>query len=321
LSAPSILPFLDRFCCPRCRFAPEPAEAGLVAVEGALRCTRCGESFPVASGVCDLRGEEASRTIDRKAVAFYERVYGEESYGREAQDEHAAPLREMAALAPDGALVLELGTGLGALQGVHESYVGTDLSVEALVKWIRKPAFASDARRLPLRDGSVDFLFTIAVLEHIPRPEESLVEIERVIRPGGRAYLAPAWNCRPWAAEGLHVRSYGELTAGQRLRKATIPLRDSLAWRGAFAIPKRIARRLGWTLRRRPTRFRYRRLEPNFEVFWASDSDATAQLDPHETALYFESRGWVVEQPPTVLGRLFHRAQPLVIRRPRDDAR
>jgi len=66
----------------------------------------------------------------------------------------------------------------------------------------------------------------------------------------------------------------------------------------------------------RPTAYRYKPLDGNFEVFWASDSDAVAQLDPHETALYFESRGWEIESPAGVAGRLFHRAQPLRIRRP-----
>ncbi|HVQ35460.1 MAG TPA: class I SAM-dependent methyltransferase [Candidatus Bathyarchaeia archaeon] len=310
--------WIERMCCPAC---PSLAgrEAALAPGEDAWVCVSCGARYPVAWGIPDLRTEARERDpsdTDRLARAFYERVYAEQSYGREEQGEHVEPLRAMLAGVREDGMVLELGTGLGALQNVHAAYVGTDLSIEALVRHIRRPAFAADARRLPLRCGVVDAVFTVAVLEHVPEPERALAEIARVLKPGGRAYIAPAWNCRTWAAEGLNVRPYRDLTLSQRIRKATIPVRDSLAWRGAFAIPRRALRRLGWMLGGRPTAYRYKPLDGNFEVFWASDSDAVAQLDPHETALYFESRGWEIESPAGVAGRLFHRAQPLRIRRP-----
>lgn len=305
-------------CCPSCRLASGDGGSVLEDRPGSVRCAGCGAAYPVVAGIPDLRPgriEGPPAAVDQQAVAFYEKVYAEDSYGRRAQDEHVEPLRRVLAGVPEDGFVLELGSGLGALQDVHPACVATDLSVEALARHVRGPAFASDAQCLPLRSGCVDALFSVAVLEHVPRPELALDEIARVLKRGGVAYLAPAWNCRPWAAEGLHVRPYGDLTLGQRARKATIPLRNSLVWRGAFSIPRRLVRRAAWWVRGGTTRFRYRRLEANFEVFWASDSDATAQLDPHETALYFESRGWTVEEPATAIGRIFHRAQPLVIRR------
>ena len=316
---PELRRVLDRLCCPRCRRDREGAESALREEGRDLRCARCASAYPVVAGVPDLRPtavEARGTTVDGKAQAFYERVYAEQTYGREQQDEHLEPLRTLLADVSTDGFVLEMGAGLGALQDVHPAYVATDLSVEALVRRMRRPAFASDVQCLPLRAGSLDALFTVAVLEHVPRPDVAVAEIARALRPGGVAYLAPAWNCRPWAAEGLHVRPYADLDAGQRLRKAVIPIRDSLAWRGAFAIPKRLVRRAAWSARRRPTRLRYRPLEANFEVFWDSDSDATAQLDPHEMGLYFESRGFEVVNPAGVLGRVLHRAQPLVVRRP-----
>lgn len=314
---PELRRVLERFCCPSCRRASGDEVA--IREEGAgLRCERCGGVYPIHGGVPDLRpaaAEASASRTDGEARAFYEKVYAEESYGREEQDEHLEPLRRLLARIPADGFVLELGAGLGALQDVHPAYVATDLSVEALVRRMRRPAFASDVQALPLRSGSLDALFSVAVLEHVPRPELAVEEILRVLRPDGVAYLAPAWNCRPWAAEGLHVRPYADLDAGQRFRKALIPLRDSLAWRGAFAIPQRLVRRAAWAVRGEPTPFRYRPLDANFEVFWDSDSDATAQLDPHEMALYFESRGFEIESPAGVVARVLHRAQPLVVRR------
>jgi len=313
----SIVRILGRLCCPWCLHGTDGCESALRAAATEWVCARCTRAYPVVDGVPDLRfpGMNAG-SQDEHAVHFYEREYSGEGYGRDDQDEHVRPLERWLADVAADALVLELGPGRGALQALHPGYVGTDLSVNSLRRFVRAPSFASDAQRLPLRSGSVDFLYTVAVLEHIPRPERSLAEIARILAPGGTAYLAPAWNCRTWAAQGLHVRPYRDLAFGQRVHKATIPVRDSLAWRGAWAIPKRILRRAAWRLSGRPTPYRYRTLHANFEVYWAADSDATAQLDPHETALYFESRGWSVLSPAGMLGRIFHRAQALVVRRP-----
>src|SRR3546814_11978920 len=40
-----------------------------------------------------------------------------------------------------------------------------------------------------------------------------------------------------------------------------------------------------------PTRLRYRRLTPNYEKYWMSDSDAVNAIDSHEAMLWFLSRG------------------------------
>jgi hypothetical protein len=87
------------------------------------------------------------------------------------------------------------------------------------------------------------------------------------------------------------VRAYRELDWRGRLAKLSIPIRDSVAFRGALLTPKRIVRQLGWAVRRRPTRFRYRALTPNYEVHWTSDSDACNSMDPHDAILWFVSRG------------------------------
>ncbi|MBN1102081.1 MAG: class I SAM-dependent methyltransferase, partial [Deltaproteobacteria bacterium] len=42
-----------------------------------------------------------------------------------------------------------------------------------------------DAARLPLREGTVDFAFSNAVLEHVEDPEGAIVEITRTLSPGG----------------------------------------------------------------------------------------------------------------------------------------
>jgi hypothetical protein len=50
--------------------------------------------------------------------------------------------------------------------------------------------------------------------------------------------------------------------------------------------------RLRWSaLSGDPTSLRYRKLEPNYDTYWGTDSDAVNSLDRFETALWFTSRG------------------------------
>lgn len=44
----------------------------------------------------------------------------------------------------------------------------------------------TDLRRLPLKDGSLGGIISIAVLEHVPDPGAHLIEMMRVLAPGGR---------------------------------------------------------------------------------------------------------------------------------------
>ena len=214
------------------------------------------------------------------------------------------------------AIVLELGCGLGALADAHPNYVGMDFSFPALKRFAQAaPRFQGDMQRVPVRDACADFVFSWTAIEHVPHPELVLREIERIVRPGGVALLAPAWNVRPWAAKALPIRSYHELPAGDRLRKASIPLRDSLLWRAAAALPKRIWREALLAAGKRVS-FDYRRLDPQLESYTYTDCDAFTSMDPHAAITYFASRQWEVLSHPGAMSRLRARHEPVVVRRP-----
>ncbi|GAA3798865.1 hypothetical protein GCM10022226_17830 [Sphaerisporangium flaviroseum] len=44
----------------------------------------------------------------------------------------------------------------------------------------------TDLRRMPIRDGSLDGVISVAVLEHVPDPQAHVGEMWRVLKPGGR---------------------------------------------------------------------------------------------------------------------------------------
>jgi SAM-dependent methyltransferase len=209
---------------------------------------------------------------------------------------------------------LELGCGHGMLAGIAPRYVGIDLAFVPLLS-MRTPVVQTDMQTLPFADDAFDFVFSWAAIEHVPQPELVLREVERILKPGGVALLAPAWHCRPWAAEGLEFRPYAALRPGQRVRKALIPFRTSVAWRALFALPRRVFRELR-ALVTRPE-FEYHRLEPNLDEYVGTDCDAFTSMDPHEAILYFATRGWEVLSHPGLRRRMSSRHEPVVVRKPR----
>jgi len=208
---------------------------------------------------------------------------------------------------------LEVGCGRGYLQDAVEDYTGLDLS-DSVRQYLHRPFVQGCATELPFADGSFGCLWTYAALEHILRPETALAEMRRVLRDGGVLLLAPAWQCRPWAAAGLAIRPYGELPLRLKLEKAMVPIRDSVPYRALFILPQRVVRLLGYLVRRQPTPFRYRVLKPNYEHFWGSDSDAVNHMDPYEAILWFASRGDECLSHTTAVGRFLVRTGCLVFR-------
>lgn len=106
---------------------------------------------------------------------------------------------------PDGGTALDVGSGPGNVTaslaraaGPDGLALGVDISEAMLARAVRNEAgpqvgfIRADAQRLPLRDGTVDAVVSIAVLQLIPDPAAALAEMARVLRPGGRlAVMVP----------------------------------------------------------------------------------------------------------------------------------
>ena len=89
---------------------------------------------------------------------------------------------------------IDLGCGLGLQTAEMRrrgfAVVGVEPSVGLLAQRRHgdAPVVAGDALRLPVRDGSVDFVFVVGVLHHLPGRDaqvQALREVARVLRPGG----------------------------------------------------------------------------------------------------------------------------------------
>jgi len=86
-------------------------------------------------------------------------------------------------------IVLDIGCADGKPRrylSSEASYVGLDYYSTAASWYGTRPDLYADARRLPLRDDSVDHVLLLDVLEHIPDPELCLAEIGRTLKRGCR---------------------------------------------------------------------------------------------------------------------------------------
>ncbi len=229
-----------------------------------------------------------------KLQDFYDREYRQGTYPSSAPPEKDAFRIALQSFIDGYELrtkrCLEVGCGAGAFEDFVPDFTGVDLSINA-GRRVSKPFSQASAAALPFQSSSFDALWSSAVLEHVEHPEISLSEMRRVLKPGGLLLLAPAWQCRPWAADGYPVRPYSDLSLKGRLIKASIPLRDSVLFRSVSIFPKRFLSAFRSLLSRESQPLRLRTLKPNYERFWMTDSDAVNSIDPFQAILWFVSRG------------------------------
>jgi len=109
---------------------------------------------------------------------------------------------------PPGGTALDVGSGPGNVTAWLARAaapgglaLGVDISEPMLTRAVRAESVSqvgfirADAQRLPLRDNTVDAVVSLAVLQLIPNPSAALVEMARVLRPGGRlAIMVPIFG-------------------------------------------------------------------------------------------------------------------------------
>jgi demethylmenaquinone methyltransferase / 2-methoxy-6-polyprenyl-1,4-benzoquinol methylase len=154
--------------------------------------------------------------------------FGQNGRWRAAMVGHLAP--------GDGQVVLDVAAGTAGIsmqiaRRVGARVIGLDLTERMLLRGAanvsaaglngRVPLVAGRAEQLPLADASVDALTFSYLLRYVADPQATLVELARVVRPGGTIaslefLLPPAPFWRFWwrAYTGLALPVGGLLTGG-----------------------------------------------------------------------------------------------------------
>jgi SAM-dependent methyltransferase len=156
----------------------------------------------VSGASLTLRSAFRPETVGEHAVAEMVRVL---------DDQDAAPsierLRAWALAAGDvrrGEACVDIGSGTGTMTRRLARLAGPEARVlgiepNGMMRRVAEERAAAEgmvvefcqglATELPLPDRSADVVWCERVLQHVPDPQAALVEIARVLRPGGRALL------------------------------------------------------------------------------------------------------------------------------------
>ena len=189
----------------------------------------------------------------------------------------------------DNSYVLDLGCGTGLHRGVCEragyKYIGMDYASH-------QASFLGDGHALPFADQSIDFVISIAVLEHVQYPWIMAREVRRVLKPGGR-FIATVSFLEPFhEVSYYHVTHAGLLNnlriAGWEDIKAIAPQRN---WEGfealsimhyfsslplrlikAFIYPYYLLHRLWWKFAQLSNRRQYHPFTENYRILAAAGS-------------------------------------------------
>jgi len=157
-------------------------------------------------------------------------------------------------------------------------------------------------------------------MEHVPNPNKAFSEIDRILRGGGYAMIAPAWNCRAWTVKKIEHRPLAELSLGEKIDRYSIPLREHIAYRALMSIPMRLFTELTMLITKRALPLRFKVLHPRWDLIekygHVSDDDAVAAIDPHAAIAFYKSRGYRIISHTCMLGRLFARGEAVVVQKP-----
>lgn len=149
--------------------------------------------------------------------------------------------------------IADLGCGEGIFSGPRTVGIDRDRLL------LRAGSAAGDLRFVPLRDASAAGVLLINALHLVPDPERVMAEIDRLLRPGGRAYVKNRWYKTP----------------GRRRSLAGL-----------------------WTRLRHQARFALHGLLHD-GVFRIANSDGTSALCPGCFRRYYAARGYAVRRLAT----------------------
>ncbi len=116
---------------------------------------------------------------------------------------------------------LDIGCGIGSesklLAREERTVIGLDYDIATarLARTEIDGVVCGDARELPFRTNSLDWVSSSHIIEHFTDPERHVAEIARVLRPGGRLVVltpnAPADFENPFHVHLFSLDTFGEL--------------------------------------------------------------------------------------------------------------
>ena len=101
-------------------------------------------------------------------------------------------VRNAAAAAPEGALVIDVGAGECQYKDLFrlQSYIGIDFAGGDASWDYSQLDIQADVHALPIRPATADFVLCTQVLEHTNDPQKVVTEIARILKPDGTVFFS-----------------------------------------------------------------------------------------------------------------------------------
>ena len=152
---------IDILACPNCKIC-------VIQQGDSLKCERCGLSFPIINGVPVMFPDGGVPDIQHEAE-----LQIQESYNPWV---HHIILQSML----DNQIVVEIGAGNMALD--DPCIIRMDVTLSPYVDLV------ADAHYMPFLPESLDYVFFLAVFEHLRNPFQASQSIYDVLKDGGFVY-------------------------------------------------------------------------------------------------------------------------------------
>ncbi len=180
-----------------------------------------------------------------------------------------------------GARVLDVGCGAGQVVGRlteagFEAY-GVDVSepnIERAKKFSSRCQFY-DGKHLPFPDRHFAGVGALNVLEHVEVPEAFIVELVRVVGPGGRVVLSSPNFFRVFGFRDYHPKMRGVANKWRNWRRLREKRRQ---------------------MRTKPDQARFDRMTPIVKEVFTPDDDAIVATNAVEIEFFLQRAGCVIER-------------------------
>ena len=112
-----------------------------------------------------------------------------------------------------GEVILDVGCSRGFYVKAMEAYtgdvIGVDSSEASVSDAVSDKVELGDATNLRFADATIDKVFSLHTIEHLPDPARLISEIGRVLKPGGMAIVVYPWELfRGMQAIAAAIRLY-----------------------------------------------------------------------------------------------------------------
>lgn len=192
-----MIKILDFLVCPVCKRT--------LGISGDyLLCSRCGSKYEIKKGIPVMVNFENLPSHFKKQIEFFshEEITQSFDYSLEAWQKSYVE-RFLNHFNPEkDSIIMDCGTGSGhmAVELAKRGHIviASDLTFRSLVRLKNIKSehnleslhlICCNAEELPIKDNSVDYFISNAVLEHLPNEKNAIEEINRVSKKGTGALI------------------------------------------------------------------------------------------------------------------------------------